>query len=81
MNHISKAANVTQSCSSGILADFDQLTQSGSVAWRDGSQRTGVNGNQSSNAYVVVKVRKGAISSAPTGTTFISTETYTVTSV
>jgi hypothetical protein len=81
MNHISKAANVTQSCSSGILADFAQLTQSGSVAWRDGSQRTGVNGNQSSNAYVVVKVRKGAISSAPTGTSFVSTETYTVTSV
>jgi hypothetical protein len=80
MNHISKAANVTQSCSSGILADFAQLTQSGSVAWRDGSQTTGTVG-QSSNAYIVVKVRKGAIASAPTGTTFISTETYTVTSV
>lgn len=81
MNHPNKNANITQPCSSGILADFTQLTQSGSVAWRDGSQRTGVNGNQSSNAYVVVKVRKGAIASAPSGTSFVSTETYTVTSV
>lgn len=39
MNHGSKAANVTQSCSSGILADYKQLTQSGSVDWRDGSQK------------------------------------------
>ena len=80
MNHGSRAANVTQSCSSGILADYTQLTQSGSVAWRDGSQRTGTVG-QSSNAYVVVKVRKGAILNAPSGTSFVSTETYTVTSV
>jgi hypothetical protein len=81
MNHPSRNANVTQPCSSGILADFSQLTQSGSVAWRDGSQKTGVNGNQSSNAYVVVKVRKAAIAAAPSGTSFVATETYTVTSV
>jgi hypothetical protein len=81
MTLTSRNANVTQSCSSGILADYTQLTQSGSVAWRDNTQKTGVNGNQSSNAYVVVKVRKAYIASATGGTAFISTETYTVTSV
>jgi hypothetical protein len=81
MNSPTRAANVTQSCSSGILADYAQLTQSGSVAWRDNSQKTGVNGNQSSNAYVIVKVRKAYIASATGGTSFVSTETFTVTSV
>jgi hypothetical protein len=81
MTLTSRNANVTQSCSSGILADYSQLTQSGSVAWRDNTQKTGVNGNQSSNAYVVVKVRKAHIASAQGGTSFVSTETYTVTSV
>jgi hypothetical protein len=81
VNAPTRAANVTQSCSSGILADFAMLTQSGSVAWLDNTQKTGVNGNQSSNAYVVVKVRKAYIASATGGTAFVSTETYTVTSV
>jgi hypothetical protein len=76
-----RAASVTVSCSSGVLADYSQLTQSGSVAWRDGSQTSGVSGNQSSNAYVVVKVRKGAIAGAPALASFVSTETFTVTSV
>ena len=78
---IPHAGSVTASCSSGILANFTQLTQSGSVAWRDGTQVTGVNGNASSQAFVVVKVRKGAITGAPSGASFVSTETFTVTSV
>jgi len=78
---VARAASVTVSCSSGILANYKQLTQSGSVAWRDGSQVTGASGTQASHAYVVVKVRKGAISGAPSGSSFVSTETFTVTSV
>ena len=81
VNYPGRNANVTQSCSSGILADYSQLTQSGSVAWRDGSQRTGVAGSQDGIAYTAVKVRKAAIASAATGTGFSATETFTVTSV
>jgi hypothetical protein len=78
---VSHAASVTASCSTGILANYTQLTQSGSVAWRDSTQTSGVNGNASSQAFVVVKVRKGAITGAPSGASFVSTETFTVTSV
>ena len=76
-----RAASVTVPCSSGILADFSQLTQSNSVAWRDGSQTSGTASTQSGQAYVVVKVRKGAIAGAPALSSFVSTETFTVTSV
>jgi hypothetical protein len=75
------ATTVTASCSSGILSDYTQLTQSGSVAWRDGSQLTGTTNDLTGRAFVVVKVRKGAITGAPSGASFASTETYTVTSV
>lgn len=75
------SANVTQSCGPGILANYDLLTQSGMVDWRDQSQTNGVQGVQSGNAYVVVKIKKSAISGAPSGTTFAATETYTLTSV
>jgi hypothetical protein len=77
---IAHTGSVTVSCSTGILADYSQLTQSGSVAWRDGSQLNGVLGNASSQAFVVVKVRKAAITGAPGSSTFASVETYTVTS-
>lgn len=72
---------VTTSCSSGILADYSQLTQSGSVAWRDGSQIAGTTADATGRAFVVVKVRKGAISGATPGASFVSNETFTVTSV
>lgn len=78
---VPRAANVTTSCSSGILADYSTLTQSGSVLWRDGLTTQGTNGDASSNAFVVVKVRKGAIAGVAGGASFIATETYTVTSV
>jgi hypothetical protein len=74
-------ASVTASCSSGILADYSQLTQSGSVAWRDGSQVSGSTASATGQAFVVVKVRKAAIAGAPTGSGWVSIETYTVTSV
>ena len=72
---------VTASCSNGILADYTQLTQSGSVAWRDGSQTAGTIADATGRAFVVVKVRKGAVAGAPTGSGWVSIETYTVTSV
>jgi hypothetical protein len=75
------SANVTQSCSAGILANYDQLSQRGMVDWRDQSQTYGSQGVQSGNAYVVVKIKKSAISGAPGGTTFVATETFTLTSV
>jgi hypothetical protein len=78
---VPRATNVTTSCSSGILADYTQLTQSGSVLWRDALTTQGTNGDPSSNAFVVVKVRKGAIAGIASGASFISTETFTVTSV
>jgi len=73
--------SVTATCSSGILADYTQLTQSGSVAWRDGSQVSGSTASATGQAFVVVKVRKAAIAGAPTGSGWVSIETYTVTSV
>jgi hypothetical protein len=75
------AASVTRSCSSGILADYDLLTQFGIVPWRDSTQASGVQGQQSGNAYTVVKVKKSVISLAPTGSTWAATETFTLTSV
>lgn len=78
---VPRAASVTVSCSSGILADYTILTQSGSVAFRDGSQLTGTTANATGQAFVVVKVRKAAIFGAPGGSSFAATETFTVTSV
>jgi hypothetical protein len=75
------SVSVTQSCSSGVLADYSQLTQFGRVDWRDTLVKSGTQGVQSGNAYVVVKIRKSAISGAPIATTFAATETFTVTSV
>jgi hypothetical protein len=73
------AVSVTRSCSSGVLADYDLLTQFGMVPWRDSSQSSGIQGQQSGNAYTVVKVKKSVIRSAPTGSTWVATETFTVT--
>lgn len=78
---IPHAVSVTQSCSSGILADYQQLSQFGMVDWRDNSLSAGTQGLQSGNAYVAVKIRRSAIRSAPTGTTWAATETFTLTSV
>jgi hypothetical protein len=75
------AASVTQSCSSGILADYDLLTQFGIVPWRDSTQASGIKGQQSGNAYTVVKVKKSILNLAPVGSTWAATETFTLTSV
>lgn len=75
------AASVTSSCSAGILNDYQQLSQFGMVDWRDGSRPLGIQGQQSGNAYVAVKIKRSAIAGAPTGTTWAATETFTLTSV
>ena len=75
------AASVTQSCSSGILSDYDLLTQFGIVPWRDASQPSGVQGQQSGNAYTVVKIKKSVLRLAPPRTSWTATETFTLTSV
>jgi photosystem II stability/assembly factor-like uncharacterized protein len=75
------AASVTTSCTPGILADYQQLSQYGMADWRDSTLRAGVLGLQSGLAYTAVKVRKSAIAGAPPSTTFSATETFTLTSV
>jgi hypothetical protein len=78
---VSHAASMTRSCSSGILADYDLLTQFGIVPWRDASQPSGIQSQQSGNAYTVVKVKKSVINLAPPGSSWVATETFTLTSV
>ena len=75
------AASVTTSCTPGILADYQQLSQYGMVDWRDSTLRSGTLGLQSGLAYTAVKVRKAAIAGAAPSTTFTATETFTLTSV
>jgi hypothetical protein len=75
------AASVTQSCSPGILADYQQLSQFGMADWRDQGLTSGIRGQQSGNAYVAVKIKRSAISGAPTGSTWSATETFTLTTV
>ena len=78
---VTHAAYVTQTCSPGILADYQQLSQSGMVDWRDNSLTSGTRGQRSGSAYTVVKMRKSIINAAPTGATWSATETFTLTSV
>ena len=75
------AASVTRSCSSGILSDYDLLTQFGMVPWRDASQPSGIQGQQSGNAYTVVKIKKSVLTLAPPRSIWTATETFTLTSV
>jgi len=77
---VPRAASITVSCNASILSGYTTLSHSGSVLWRDGSQTTGVGGTQSSQAYVLVKVKKSALVGA-SGATFIATETFTMTSL
>jgi hypothetical protein len=75
------ATYVTQSCSSGILADYQQLSQFNIAKWRDDSLATGIQGQRSGSAYTVVKMKKSIINAAPTGASWAATETFTLTSV
>lgn len=75
------ATYVTQSCSSGVLADYQQLSQFGMVDWRDQSLTSGIRGQRSGSAYTVVKMKKSILRAAPSGASWAATETFTLTSV
>jgi hypothetical protein len=73
------AANVTTSCTSAIQADYSLLTHTTPVEVRTSSVKTGVLGQPSGEIYTFVKVLKSVIATAPVGTSWVATETFTVT--
>jgi hypothetical protein len=75
------SAYVTQSCSSGILANYQPLSQFGMADWRDQGLTSGIQGQQSGNAYTVVKMKKSILGAAPRTASWAATETFTLTSV
>ena len=78
---VAHAASVTTSCTTAIRgAGYTLLTYSTPVQVRDASVKLGALGAQAGNIYTHVKVLKSAIMGAPTGTTWVATETFTVTS-
>lgn len=81
MNASPKAASVTTSCTAAIRANYALLTYSSPVLVRTGSTvKKGVLGQTAGTIYTHVRVKKSAISTAPTGTTWVAVETFTVTS-
>jgi hypothetical protein len=76
------AASVTTSCTTAIRgAGYQLLTYSNTVQVRGGTTvKLGALGAQAGNIYTHVRVKKSAITGAPTGTTWVATETFTVTS-
>lgn len=78
---VAHAASVTTSCTTAIRGGYTLLTYSTPVQVRGGtSVKLGALGAQAGNIYTHVKVLKSAITGAPTGTTWVATETFTVTS-
>jgi hypothetical protein len=74
-------SNVTTSCTTAIRANYALLTYSSPVLVRTGSTvKKGVLGQTAGTIYTHVRVKKSAISGAPTGTTWVAVETFTVTS-
>jgi hypothetical protein len=74
------AASVTTSCTTAIQANYQQLTYLNSIQIRDSNVKKGVLGQASGKIYTHVKVKKSAIAGAASGTTWVATETFTVTS-
>ena len=74
------AGTVTQACSSGVLANYSTLTRSNFIEFRDNLLTTGDMSQQSGRAYTMVKIKKSAIAGIPANTSFVATETHTVTS-
>ena len=75
------ATNVTTSCTAAIRANYALLTYSSPVLVRTGNiVKKGVIGQPAGTIYTHVRVKKSAISGAPTGTTWVAVETFTVTS-
>jgi hypothetical protein len=81
MNASPKAASVTTSCTPTIRANYQLLTYLNSIVVRTGATvKKGVLGQTAGTIYTHAKVLKSAISGAPTGTTWVAVETFTVTS-
>jgi hypothetical protein len=80
MNVVRNTSNVTTSCTTAIQANYQQLTYLNTIQVRDSNVKKGVLGQASGKIYTHVKVRKSAIVGAPNGTTWVATETFTVTS-
>ena len=76
------AANVTTSCTTAIRgAGYQLLTYANTVQVRGGTiVKGGILGQPAGTIYTHVRVKKSAINGAPTGTTWVATETFTVTS-
>jgi len=72
--------NVTTSCTNGILGAYSQLTYATPIQVRDSSVKIGNLGQASGKIFTFVKVKKSVIVGAPKTTTWVATETYTVTS-
>jgi len=78
---VAHATSVTTSCTTLIRGGYTLLTYSNTVQVRGGtSVKLGALGAQAGNIYTHVRVLKSAITGAPTGTTWVATETFTVTS-
>ena len=77
---VAHAASVTTSCTTAIQADYSLLTHTTPVQVRTSSVKTGVLGQPSGMIYTFVKVLKSVIATAPVGTSWVATETFTVTS-
>jgi hypothetical protein len=76
---VTHAANVTTSCTTAIQADYSLLTHTTPVQVRTSNVKTGVLGQPSGKIYTFVKVLKSVIATAPVGTSWVATETFTVT--
>ena len=72
--------NVTTSCTTAIQANYQQLTYLNSVQVRDSNVKSGVLGQASGKIYTHVKAKRAIIELARAGTTWVATETFTVTS-
>ena len=74
-------SNVTTSCTTAIQGvGYQQLTYSNSIQVRDGSVKSGTLGQTDGKIYTHVKAKRSIISLAPSGTTWVAVETFTVTS-
>lgn len=73
------AASVTTSCTTAIQNTYSLLTYTTPVQVRTSNVKTGILGQASGKIYTYVKVLQSVIASAPVGTSWVATETFTVT--
>ena len=77
---VTHATNVTTSCTTAIQGNYKLLTYATPVQVRTSNVKVGVLGATTGKIYIFVKVLKSAIAAAPVGTSWVATETFTVTS-